>query len=471
MYFFEINFAFTEKKLIFDSRKWLMIQEFRVSNFLSFKDETVLSFEPVGAGRRNKVGGKGKEDSLLYKVNDKTELLRLAVFYGANASGKTNILKAINFLVRFCQKKEAPSGAETGVIPFKLNSVTRVLPSKFSLRFFYNGTRYWYSLELDAEQVLSEQLYVYRSPQPTTLFKRIRNTIDFNPSENQVSSTAKELLELNCLSNLSFFAAKAKVNIHLNHIDSVMRFFEESFMESEIENDILFTAAEEYISKYPDAKKHLLNFLKEADFNITEITSKKEEILIPSQIRDAILADPSSPASVKDHLKEKSSFSRIKTLFTHRVDTVDGIEEYIFPSREESLGTRRIFGLENYLYVLEETGGIAVLDEIDSSLHPKLVDFVISKFAQYSDSSSQLIVTTHYTGLLDNPDLRDDCFWITEKDKSGATSLRSVGKIKDPRLTSKEKGYRHGKLGGIPSIGFDSEPTSGEERELTLFDF
>ena len=77
-----------------------MIQEFRVSNFLSFRDETVLSFEPAGNGRRGKERSM-ERDPLLYKVNDKTELLRLAVFYGANASGKTNILKAISFLVSF----------------------------------------------------------------------------------------------------------------------------------------------------------------------------------------------------------------------------------------------------------------------------------------------------------------------------------------------------------------------------------
>lgn len=447
-----------------------MIQEFRVTNFLSFRDETVLSFEPVGTGRRNK-GKKKGNDALLYKVNDKTELLRIAVFYGANASGKTNILKAIDFLVAFCRKREAISGSLTGVIPFKLNTITRELPSKFNIRFFIHETRYWYSLVLDTKQVLSEQLYVYKSPQPTAIFKRTGNTIEFNTAENQVSSTAKELLELNCLSNLSFFAAKAKVNIHLNHIDPVMRFFEETFMQSEIDHDILFNVAEEYITKDPEAKKHLLRFLKEADFNISEITSKKEEIMIPDQIRNMILADPSSPASVKEKLKEKSSISKTKTLFTHQVDTIEGMEEYVFSSVEESLGTLRIFGLENYLYILERTDNIAIIDEFDSSLHPNLVDFVISKFAQYADSSSQLIISTHYTGLLDNPDLRDDCFWTTVKDKSGASTIRSFGKIKDARLTSKEKGYRLGKLGGTPNLKLEPDTASDDVKELTLFDF
>lgn len=186
---------------------------------------------------------------------------------------------------------------------------------------------------------------------------------------------------------------------------------------------------------------------------------------------DAILADPSSPESLKKRLKEKASFNRVKTLFTHKVNTNSGSEEYVFTSQEQSLGTRRVFGLENYLYVLEETEGIAILDEFDSSLHPNLVDYVISRFALYPNSASQLILTTHYTGLFDNPDLRDDCFWITEKDKaSGASSILSVGKIKDVRLTSKEKGYRLGKLGGTPNLEFEAEKEEGEIKEPTLFD-
>ena len=447
-----------------------MIQEFRVSNFLSFRDETVLSFEPAGNGRRGK-GHNMEHDPLLYRVNEKTELLRLAVFYGANASGKTNIVKAISYLVNFCKKKDSTAGAPTGVTPFKLNSITQNLPTKFNMRFFIDGIRYWYSLVLDSKRVLSEQLFVYKSIQPTSVFKRTDNSIDFNPAENSVSSTAKELLELNCLSNLSFFASKAKVNIHLNHIDPVMRFFEESFLASDIENELLFTAAEEYISSDNKARLHLLQFLKQADFNIFDITSKEEEVLIPEQVRDAILADPSSPESLKTRLKEKASFNRVKTLFTHKVNTNRGSEEYVFTSQEQSLGTRRVFGLENYLYVLEETEGIAILDEFDSSLNPNLVDYVISRFAQYPNNASQLILTTHYTGLFDNPDLRDDCFWITEKDKnSGASSIRSVGKIKEVRLTSKEKGYRLGKLGGTPNLEFEAEKEEGEIKELTLFD-
>ena len=105
------------------------------------------------------------------------------------------------------------------------------------------------------------------------------------------------------------------------------------------------------------------------------------------------------------------------------------------------------------------------MDEFDTSLHPNLADFILSRFAK-ADCGSQLIVTTHYTGLFDNPDLRDDCLWITEKDRSGASSIKSVAKEKDMRLASKEKGYRQGKLGGIPNL-FEEEEVEYKE---TLFD-
>lgn len=451
-----------------------MIQEFRVSNFLSFRDETVLSFEPVGTHRRGKERASLK-DFLVYKVNENTELLRLAVFYGANASGKSNILKALDFLVSFCKKKTSQPDAPTGVTPFMLNSATRNLPSKFNLRFFINGERYWYNLELDSRQVYAEALYIYKSAQPTAVFKRTINTIEFNPTENTLSAIAKEQLQLNCLPNESFFASRAKVNIQLNHIDKVIKYFDENFLDSMMDEPLdfenLYKAAEEFISENSEAKQHLLRFLKEADFNISGVTSKKQEIMVPEEVRNTVLADPTSPKALKDQLREKPSYSIIRTFFTHQVTEAGKMMEYTMPSRFQSLGTRRVFALESYLYALEETNRIALLDEFDSSLHPNLADYLISKFANCPNSGSQLIVTSHYTGLLDNEDLRDDCFWITEKDKSGASTIRSVGKTKDMRVASKEKGYRQGKLGGIPV--FQKEPESGadneEYKELSLF--
>lgn len=434
-----------------------MIQEFRVTNFLSFRDETVISFEPVGSGRKGKEHSNEK-DPLLYSVNDKTKLLRLAIFYGANASGKSNILKAINFLFSFCKKKVAFPDAPTGVTPFLLNNVSKNFPTIFSIKFFVDNIRFLYTLELDSKRVHTESLYYYKTTQPVYLFKRTNNKLEFNTLENNISATAKELLELNCLPNLSFFASKAKVNLKLNIIDKVSRFFDEFYMDGDIGEERLFKAAEQYISESPDAKKHLIRFLQEADFNISTISSKKEEIPVPEDIRNSLLADPSTPEGLKEQLRQKSTYNRVKTIFTHTVDVNGKSEEYQLATQEQSVGTRRVFALESFLYVLEQTDCISHIDEIESSLHPNLVNLIISKYAKSRGSSSQLFISTHYTGLLDHQDLRDDCFWIVNKDHSGASTVQSVGKTKDMRLTSKEKGYRLGKLGGVPNIVPEPEP-------------
>ena len=446
-----------------------MIQEFRVTNFLSFRDETVISFEPVGSGRRGR-DHSNENDPLLYSVNDKTKLLRLAVFYGANASGKSNILKAINFLFSFCKKKVSFPDAPTGITPFLLNNISKNFPTQFSIKFFVDGVRFMYNLELDSRKVHSESLYYYKTTQPIYLYRRTNNKLEFNPLDNNISVNAKELLELNCLSNLSFFASKAKVNIKLNIIDKVSRFFDESFMEGQIESESLFKAAEQYISESSDAKKHLLRFLQEADFNISTISSKKEEIPVPEDIRNSLLADPSTPESLKEQLRHKSTYNRVKTFFTHKVDVNGKEEEYQLSTQEQSAGTRRVFALESYLYAIQQADAISQIDEIDASLHPNLVDLIISKYAKGRGNSSQLFISTHYTGLLDNPDLRDDCFWIVKKDHSGSSSIQSIGKMKDIRLVSKEKGYRMGKLGGVPNIL--PAPDSNEvnyDIELSLF--
>lgn len=446
-----------------------MIQEFRVTNFMSFRDETVLSFEPVGKGHKGKEHDN-EADRLMYPASTKTKLLRLAIFYGANASGKSNMLQAIRFLVNFCKKKSALPAEPTGVTPFLLNRASKNLPSKFSLKFFINGIRYWYTLSLDTSKVFSEALYYYKTSQPINLFKRIDNQLEFNPAENTLSGTAKELLELNCFQNLPFFASKTKVNIKLKHIDRVGEYFEKSFMDSDIPQETLFSAAEQLIAESHEAKNHILHLLKEADFNISDISSKKEEIPVPEDVRNSLLSNSSIPEKMKESLRLRSSYDRVKTLFTHHVEENGRFREFDFPSQSQSLGTRRLLALESFLFSMEESDRISAIDEVDTSLHPSLVDLIMSKFARHS-GASQLIVSTHYTGLLDNPDLRDDCFWITQKDPSGASSIHSVGKIRDLRLTSKEKGYRSGRLGGIPIIKTPAEDHSfSPDFELSLFD-
>ena len=140
-----------------------MIQEIKIKNFLSFKDEVRFSFEASI--------DKFAEDSQVVAINENTRLLRFAIVYGYNASGKSNLLSVLDFLSFFWSYKPKDLDSETGVVPFKLDMVSANEPSSFEMVFFVRDTKYWYQLELDQHQVNLEKLSYYKTTQPIMLFE------------------------------------------------------------------------------------------------------------------------------------------------------------------------------------------------------------------------------------------------------------------------------------------------------------
>lgn len=182
-----------------------MIQELRIKNFLSFKDEVRFSFEASG--------DKFAEDSQVVKINDNTRLLRFAIVYGYNASGKSNLLKAIEFLSGFWFTSKRDLDQKTDNIPFKLDQKSQKEHTSFDLVFFVEKIKYSYHLELDESSVYSEKLSYYKRTQPTMLFDRKleneQSVITFNPVL-KVSSVVKERITVTCLKNMSFLQQETK---------------------------------------------------------------------------------------------------------------------------------------------------------------------------------------------------------------------------------------------------------------------
>ena len=178
-----------------------MIQELKIKNLLSFKNEVTFSFVASN--------DQFAEDSQVVKINDSTRLLRFGVLYGYNASGKSNLLYAFDFLPRFWSYKPEGMDEPTGVVPFKLDTVLPNEPSCFELRFFVGNVKYWYQLELDRNQVYLEKLSYYKSAQPTMLFERKlvdgHSEVEINPKGDKISGSAKELINGYCLKNLSLW--------------------------------------------------------------------------------------------------------------------------------------------------------------------------------------------------------------------------------------------------------------------------
>ena len=422
-----------------------MIQEIKIKNFLSFKDEVKFSFEASN--------DKFAEDSQVVKINENTRLLRFAVVYGYNASGKSNLLKVIEFLSDFWFTKREDLDEKTGNIPFKLDQASPSEHSSIDLVFYIESVKYWYQLELDKNVVYFEKLSYYKTTQPLILFER---TLENNQSvilfkNTKVSNAVKDEIMVKCLKNMSFFAARNQVNANIPLIDAAKDWMKNNVMNSITPSTDLTQYAQRKTSNDDTLVNYILTFLREADFNITDLKTKEEEEPIPENILDILLRIDDFPTTEKERMKTEKSIKRLQTNFDHTVENERGIETYQFSAdyEEESRGTLRTFGLETALYNAMQKDAFLAIDEIETSLHPKLLERILFEYLK-THSRSQILVTTHNDGLLDLVDdlIRKDSVWFTEKKKSGVTDLYKLTDFRGVnRLSSIREAYRNKRFG------------------------
>ena len=390
-----------------------MIQEIKIKNFLSFKDETVFSFE---------ASGDQFAQSQVVTINENTRLLRFAIIYGYNASGKSNLLKVLDFLAHFWFAKLKSLDEKTGVVPFKLDGTSPGEHSCFEIIFYVQDTKYWYQLELDQKQVYLEKLSYYKTTQPIMLFERTlkdgQSDVQINPNGDKISPAAKDQINVNCLRNISFFVARNLVNASLPTIDAAMDWMRYHLMPIISPVTSLTSYAQRRASEDESLVNYVVDFLHEADFNVTDISTE-----VASE--------------------------QIQTVFEHTVENDNGTEVYRMDKQSESTGTMRTFGIEAAIYDALRNDSVLQIDELETSLHPKLLEKILFEFLR-TPSRSQLIVTTHNDGLLDlvNDLIRKDSVWFTEKKKSGATELYKLNDFRGVnRLSSIREAYRNKRFG------------------------
>ena len=217
----------------------------------------------------------------------------------------------------------------------------------------------------------------------------------------------------------------------------------------------LFNFAEQRLQSDELFKPHILKFIGEADFNISDVDAHYVKQEIRQKLVDYFTAAESMPGEEVDRLNRKKSAPQIKTDFEHTVVTGQGTEKYILPESMQSDGTQRIFGIEAAIYHALNQQAFLYIDEIESSLHPRLVEFVLKKFLEVKNNRAQLLVTTHYDPFLNevNELFRKDSVWFTEKGQSGATELYSLVEFSRlNRISSLQKAYRQGNFGAIPNV-------------------
>lgn len=431
-----------------------MIQEIKVRNFLSFKDEVAFSFEATK--------DTFADEYQVVEVAPGVRLLRFAMVYGANASGKSNLLSIISFLCDFWMNLSHSMDEGTATVPFLLDQQTLNEPSEFELVFYVGSTKYWYQLALNKTAVLSEKLYIYKSVQPTLLFDRkLENeqSVIHYGAPIKISAVEKEKISVECLKNMSFFAARNKVNISLPDIDEAKQWLMNHIMPIITPGIPLFGYAERHMATDAQLKAYLLDFLRQADYNISDVKTDLIKENIPEQYLNMFLNDENIPTNEKERLRKEKTLSRYDTSFEHTVTAQDQLSKYRLPKDLESSGTLRTFGIETAIYYAQQNNAVLAIDEVENSLHPQLLKFILLEYLR-KNSRSQLLITTHYDPLLnevtkqnDQRIFRKDSVWFTEKLESGHTDVYSLAEFKGlNRLSSIQKAYNQGNFGAIPNI-------------------
>jgi len=425
-----------------------MILEFKIRNFLSIKDEITFSFEATADSTL--------EDYYVTEIVPGVRVLKMAMVYGANASGKSNFLEAFDYVKRTIREIPKDKDEETAFVPFKFGD-EKDQPGSFELTFYVGKSKHKYYLELDSSNIYRERLIYYPKTQPAVIFDRHFNSdnmtsvIEYGPKV-KISDQAKEAVLLKTLKNTSVFAAYKQVNLAIKEIDIPLGWFNDQYFSLIDPNSSLTDYSQSFIKSDETLKQLALNFLRKADFNISNISIEEEIQPIPEDFIKYVEVTNSIPENEKNKLLNEKKFHFENTYFEHEIIRKNKVEHYKLHEKFQSKGTMRLYGLSAPFFRVIEKDAFIPIDEISSSLHPLLVTLFLKEFLSKS-KQAQLVFTTHNISLLmDKELLRKDAIWFTEKGEDGSTSLFSLADFNIRKELSFFNAYKQGKFGAIPKL-------------------
>lgn len=411
------------------------------------RDEQTLSFIPTNDDT--------SRDIYTEEVADGVSLLKIGCIYGSNASGKTNILKALDFFTQFMINDDLNKGDEIGVVPFLLDDVSRQERTQFEMTFYLKREKYRLNLVLDNKVIYEETLQVYSSVQPTLLYKRTYNAekdatdIVFGGKVGLVKKS-REAIEGNTFNKRTVIAAFGKSNVEKSRLNLVYDFFSQRIAPIMYPQSSLMGFTKRRITKDRDGKlkKFILHFLKASDFNISDIAIHEEEVSITPEMELMIKNTSGMPEKAKEEILKKGTLRSDEMFFVHH--TSNGDKE--LGEELESRGTKRYMGLATLLYDLLVHGVILPIDEIETSIHYELLSYFIKVFLVNSKRGGQLIVSTHDINLLDEDYIRRDVIWFTDKNDCGETQLIRLSTLGLHKTLSVYNAYKQEKLVDLPFL-------------------
>lgn len=441
-----------------------MLLQFSIENYLSYKDEVLLNLIPAKSRTMNDhiiEDGYGKN----------TKVLPIATIYGANASGKTNLVNAFEFIQRLVVKGNK-ADSPVDLKSFLLDPQTENEPSRFEIVFKHDGVLYTYGFVASTSTIFEEWLFARFTSKESKLFERITvdNIAQVEAGDRLIRDVDKKLF-------IDFVARGTRPNqLFLNEahdknieiLAPVVHWFKDHLQI--IRPKTQYLALDLRVSKDQEFSQYLSTFLSAADTGIQSVLCQKTKFNpelhlqdVPDDLRPEILESLAQdvskqlliqgPESTVSLSTEDSELQFVKLKTRHKRSDGTTID---FDPSVESDGTRRLMHLAPMLRDIWERDKVYIVDELDRSLHTHLSRFFIqSLLAGVSEQNArgQLIFTTHDTNLLDRQMLRRDEIWFVEKDTLGSSRLTSLAEYNVTDGLNFENGYLNGRFGAIPFVG------------------
>ncbi|MEI5994948.1 AAA family ATPase [Candidatus Enterococcus mansonii] len=418
-----------------------MIIEFKVTNFKSIKEEQVFSFVSTAI----------KEFPHNIKKNETFELgvLKSATMYGANASGKSNLIKAVNFFQKFVVMsfKNSQKGDKIDRIPFMLDEKSRDCPTKLEMSFFLTENQLvTYGFSVNDNEVLKEHLEINEEE----YFSRDRDTFDFKKEFVEHWQIRKELINPNSL----FLSLLASTNDDLGF--KIYDWIQNNIVVFSGLRSLREKKTIELFRDSDELAKEITEMVKIADLGIEELSVVENKIdsdaleELPEEIKKLVLKREDKYKLATNHFifDEKGEISgEIQ---------VNGVSQF------ESDGTQQFLGLSGHIVNAIKNGKTLFIDELGAQFHPIMSRYIINMFNSSSNLKGQLFFTTHDVTNLSNEIFRRDQIWFAEKNQQMASEFKSLVEYKfnNSRVRNDErfaKNYMQGKYGAIPFIDYSFE--------------
>lgn len=419
-----------------------MIEEFSFGNFWSFKDIQTLNMTAARIKSSNPV----LDSNNTFEIKPDLSLLKSKAIYGANASGKSNVIRALVAFIRIIKDSVKEEKALELIDSFQLSTETENKPTFFQLIFRIGKLRYRYGFEADDKSIKSEWLFSTPNKREQPLFVRDGNEIlEINQTHFEEGVLYQKLFEN---SSDPIFT---ETSLFLTHLSStgfgklskeIIKVISSISLISGLGHSGMYKYAGDSLS---DAvkKKFILDFLKKADVGIDDLETIE---ITNDNIPDNLEED------IKQDLKKGKIVVSSRKKFNEKLKS-EGLSDFSF-GIQESEGTKKMFELSPFIYRSLKEGTPLFIDEFDSRFHPLLTKKIVELFNSPENKRAQLIFTTHDTNLLSSDLLRRDQIDFVEKDKYGASHLYTLVEIKGVRNdASFEKDYIRGKYGAIPFLG------------------